>query len=423
MDTLRLRGRRVAVGVGGGIAAYKAAELCRALQREGAEVRVAMTPAAAQFVTPLTFQSLTGKPVLTDYFDPAQEGAFGHLDFAKWPELFIVAPATADLIARIRAGMGNCTVTTPLLAYRGTVLLAPAMNVAMWENPITQENVRALVEGYGARFHTVGPGAGELACGDVGQGRLAEVPQIVEVALMLLGRETGAAEPSGAWKGKRVLITAGPTREHADPVRFLSNPATGKMGLALAQEARAQGAEVTVVLGPSPLGKVEREGLEIIDVISAEDMAREVLARVEAADVFVASAAVSDWRPKEVSQQKRKKGDAPRDETMELERTPDVLALASERVHARASQGGKRPLLVGFAAETERVEEAAREKLQRKRLDAIVANDVTQAGAGFAVETNRVIVLGRMAGVRRELSGRKRDVARGIWALLGELDA
>ncbi len=411
VDTQRLRGRRIAVGVGGGIAAYKAADLCRQLQREGAEVRVAMTPAAAQFVTPLTFQSLTGRPVLTDYFDPAQEGAFGHLDFAKWPELFIIAPATADLIARIRAGMGNDAVTTPLLAYRGTVLLAPAMNVAMWENPITQENLRALVEDHGSRFRSVGPGAGELACGDVGQGRLAEVPQIVQRAVELLA---GAEQPL---KGKRVLITAGPTREHSDPVRFISNPSTGKMGLALAQEARARGAEVTVVLGPSPLGSDERAGLGIVDVVSAEEMSREVLARVEGADVFIASAAVSDWRPKEVAPQKQKKHAG--DQTVVLERTPDVLAQASERVHS--GMRAPRTLLVGFAAETERVEENAREKLQRKRLDAIVANDVSEKGAGFAVETNRVVVLGPDAASRHELAGTKREVARGIWDVLGRL--
>lgn len=411
VDSQRLRGRRIAVGVGGGIAAYKAADLCRQLQREGAEVRVALTPAAAQFVTPLTFQSLTGRPVLTDYFDPAQEGAFGHLDFAKWPELFIIAPATADLIARIRAGMGNDAVTTPLLAYRGTVLLAPAMNVAMWENPITQENLRALVEDHRSRFRSVGPGAGELACGDVGQGRLAEVPQIVQRAVELLG---GIDQPL---KHRRVLITAGPTREHSDPVRFISNPSTGKMGLALAQEARARGAEVTVVLGPSPLGAAEREGLEIVDVVSAEEMSREVLARVEGADVFIASAAVSDWRPKEVAPHKRKKHAG--DETLVLERTPDVLAQASERVHSGTR--APRTLLVGFAAETERVEENAREKLQRKRLDAIVANDVSEEGAGFAVETNRVVVLGRDAASRQALAGTKREVARGIWDVLGRL--
>jgi phosphopantothenoylcysteine decarboxylase/phosphopantothenate--cysteine ligase len=398
-----LQGRRIAVGVGGGIAAYKACDLCRQLQRGGAEVRVALTPAAAQFVTPLTFQNLTGRPVLTDYFDPAQEAAFGHLDFAKWAELFVVAPATADLLARIRAGMANDAVTTPLLAYRGTVLLAPAMNVAMWENRLTQQNLKALLSD--PRFRTVGPSEGELACGDVGQGRLAEVDAIVAAALAALSPRT--------LQGQKILITAGPTREYADPVRFISNPSTGKMGLALAQEARARGAEVTVVLGP--VGGADRQGLEIIGVVSAEEMAREVLARVDGVDVFVAAAAVSDWRPKTRLSQKAKKHAG--DEALALERTPDVLALASRKVRGRP---GGRPLLVGFAAETEALEVSARDKLTRKGLDLIVANDVSQPDAGFGVDTNRVLCLAS-SGLRQELSGSKREVARGIWDLVAEL--
>ncbi|HSP77049.1 MAG TPA: bifunctional phosphopantothenoylcysteine decarboxylase/phosphopantothenate--cysteine ligase CoaBC, partial [Myxococcaceae bacterium] len=251
MDASALQGRKVVVGVGGGIAAYKACELVRELGRAGAQVRVAMTEAARQFVTPLTFQALSGHPVLTDYFDPAQEGNFGHLDLARWAELYVVAPATADLLARMRAGMGGDAVTTSLLAFRGPVLLAPAMNVAMWENRRTQENVAELLKE--ARFRQVGPGAGELACGDVGSGRLAEVGEIVAAAARCFGE--------GPLAGRRVLITAGPTREYLDPVRFISNPSTGKMGLALAEEARRLGARVTVVLGP--VGAVERGGYEV----------------------------------------------------------------------------------------------------------------------------------------------------------------
>ncbi len=401
MDASALQGRRVVVGVGGGIAAYKACELVRELGRAGAEVRVAMTEAARQFVTPLTFQALSGHPVLTDYFDPAQEGNFGHLDLARWAELYVVAPATADLLARIRAGMGGDAVTTSLLAFRGPVVLAPAMNVAMWENRLTQENVAALLSEQ--RYTLAGPGAGMLACGDVGSGRLAEVKDIVTAAAARLG--------AGPLAGRRVLLTAGPTREYLDPVRFISNPSTGKMGLALAAEARAMGAQVTVVLGP--VGAVDRTGLEVVDVVSAEDMAREVLARVEAADVFIATAAVSDWRPEARAPQKVKKSEGP--QTLALVRTPDVLAEASRKVAGRA----KRPVLVGFAAETERVLEHAREKLERKGLDAIVANDVTAPGAGFGVDTNRVTVLTR-EGPPRELAGSKREVARGILSLLLE---
>ncbi|MBX5484509.1 MAG: bifunctional phosphopantothenoylcysteine decarboxylase/phosphopantothenate--cysteine ligase CoaBC, partial [Myxococcaceae bacterium] len=365
MDRTRLQGRRIAVGVGGGIAAYKACELVRELVKAGAEVRVAMTPAATEFVTALSFQNLTHNGVLTDYFDASQEALYGHLRLARWAELFIVAPATADLIARIRAGMANDAVTTSLLAFRGKVLLAPAMNVVMWENRATQANLAWLTQE--ARFQVVGPASGVLADGDVGPGRLAEVSEIVDAA--------ARAFDEGALRGTKVLITAGPTREYLDPVRFISNPSTGKMGLALAHEARDRGAEVTVVLGPTNAGVVERKGLTVVDVVSAEDMAREVLARVEQCDVLIAAAAVSDFRPATRSAQKVKKTD--QGETLSLVRTPDVLLEASRRV----AQKDSRPLLVGFAAETEDVERHAREKLTKKSLDWIVANDVTRAGA------------------------------------------
>ncbi len=405
MDRSVLEGRRIAVGVGGGIAAYKACELVRELGRAGAEVRVAMTPGATRFVTPLTFQNLTGRPVLTDYFDASQEAAFGHIDFAKWAELFIVAPATADLLARIRAGMANDAVTTPLLAYAGPVLLAPAMNVVMWQNRFTQENLDVFRAD--SRYRIVGPDEGLLACGDVGAGRLAEVQQIADAAAEVF-------TSAGALKGRRVLITAGPTREYLDPVRFISNPSTGKMGMALAHEARARGAEVTVVLGPVP-GAVDCRGLQIIDVVSAEDMAREVLARVSDADVFIATAAVSDYRPEKRLEQKRKKAEGA--EQLTFVRTPDVLLEVSKKVAGAA----QRPVLVGFAAETERVVEHAQEKLQRKELDWIVANDVTRPGSGFGTDTNSVICLSRQ-GERQELAGTKREVARGIWdALAGSL--
>src|SRR5688572_14384263 len=269
MTTGYLKGRRIALCVGGGIAAYKACDLIRELQRAGATVRVAMTPAAREFVTPLTLQSLSGHPVFTDPFDQAQDSSFGHLHLPRWADAFVIAPATADLIARIRGGIGNDAVTTALLAFRGPVLLAPAMNTSMWENPLTRDNVKALLAD--GRFRIVGPDVGPLADGDVGAGRLAELPKIVEA--------TAGLATAGPLTGKRVLITAGPTREHLDPVRYLSNPSSGKMGLALADVARARGAEVTVVLGPST--ERERDGLSVIDVTSAAEMAEEVLSRVE----------------------------------------------------------------------------------------------------------------------------------------------
>jgi len=405
MDRSVLEGRRIAVGVGGGIAAYKACELVRELGRAGAQVRAAMTPGATQFVTPLTFQNLTGHAVLTNYFDPAQEATFGHLDLAKWAEVFIIAPATADLIARIRAGMANDAVTTPLLAFPGPVLVAPAMNVAMFQNRFTQENLEALAKE--PRFRIVGPDAGLLACGDVGAGRLSDIGEIVDAAASVF------AQGKGSLFGRRVLITAGPTREHLDPVRFVSNPSTGKMGLSIAEEARARGADVTVVLGPIPQRPAGGAGLQLVDVVSAEDMAREVLSRIDGFDVFVATAAVSDYRPEVPSMQKRKKSDGP--EQVTFIRTPDVLLEASGMV--AAASAGKRPLLVGFAAETERVLEHAREKLERKSLDFIVANDVTAPGAGFAVDTNEVTVISR-EGEQRALRGSKRQVAAGIWDVL-----
>ncbi len=386
----------MALGVGGGIAAYKACELARELMRAGASVRVAMTSAAQKFVTALTFQALTGAPVLTELLEPTQEAGYGHLDLARWAEVFVVAPATADLLARIRAGMADDAVTTSLLAFRGPVLLAPAMNVAMWQNEQTQENIAALADW--PRFRVVDPEVGLLADGEYGPGRLAQVPAIVEAAAGL-----GAL---GDLAGKRVLITAGPTREALDPVRFLTNASTGKMGLALAQSARARGAEVTVVLGPVAVPATE--GVEIVRVTTAEQMAGEVLARIEGADFFVASAAVSDYRPAQVAAQKVKKGEAP--EVLTLVRTPDVLLEAARKV---AGLPG-RPLLVGFAAETERVLEHARDKLARKGLDLIVANDVTEPGAGFGVDTNRVTLLTR-DGRELPFAGTKLEVAARVW--------
>ncbi len=401
MDSSVFDGRRLAVAVGGGIAAYKACELVRALRRASAEVRVVMTPAAQAFITPLTLQSLSGYPVLTEPFDAASDAGFGHLALARWAELFVVAPATADLLARIRAGLANDAVTTALLAFPGPVLLAPAMNVAMWNNPVTQANVEALTAD--ARYHLVGPATGLLADGDSGPGRLAEVEAVVAACGALLGQ--------GALAGRTVLVTAGPTREFLDPVRFLSNPSTGKMGLAMAHAARRRGAKVTVVLGPAC--EVDRRGLQVQDVVTAEQMREAVLARVASVDYFIAAAAVSDWRPKERAPQKLKKGTASQAESLQLERTPDVLAEAAEAVRGLA----RRPVLVGFAAETQAVVENASAKLLRKGLDAIIANDVSGAGAGFAADTNRVTVLTR-GGARMELSGTKVEVAERLWDFL-----
>lgn len=400
MGRAYLQGRQIALAVGGGIAAYKACELARELMRAGAVVRVAMTPAAQQFVTPLTFQSLTGHPVFTDTFDPAQDSAFGHLQLPRWADLFIVAPATADLISRLAAGIANDAVTTALCAFRGPVLLAPAMNTAMWANEALQASLQRLTAQ--PRFRVVGPDSGLLADGDVGPGRLSELDAILEAA--------DALSYVGPLSGKRVLITSGPTREFFDPVRFISNPSSGKMGAALADVARGRGATVTVVLGPGAVPP--RSSVEIVPVVSADDMAKAVLSRIDACDIFVAAAAVSDFRPAQRAPQKLKKTES--DEQVTLVRTPDVLALASAYVQSKPT----RPLLVGFAAETQDVVLNARTKLEKKKLDAIVANDVSSQSAGFEADVNRVTVIAKERQV--DISGTKRSVASGIWDVLSE---
>lgn len=394
-----LQGKRIAVGVGGGIAAYKAGDFVRELRRQGAVVKVSMTKAAQEFITPLTMQSLSGDAVLTDYFDASQEEKFGHLHLARWADAYVVLPATADLLARIAAGMANDAVTTSLLAFRGPVLLAPAMNTAMWDHPATQRNL-ALLRAT-PNTHFVGPASGALADGDVGMGRLAELADLIEGVRGLF--------KDGPLAGKHVLITAGPTREAMDPVRFISNPSTGKMGLAVAEVAHARGAKVTVVLGP--VGDVGALPFEVIPVTTADQMLEAVMKRVEQADYFVATAAVSDWKPQAVSPQKTKKGAGP--ETLTLVRTPDVLMTASTKVQANA----KRPLLVGFAAETHDVISYAQAKLTRKGLDLIVANDVSQAGAGFGTDTNTVTII-KADGTTQAAQGSKREVAARLWDVI-----
>ncbi len=387
------RNRTVVLCVGGGIAAYKACEVARLVVKGGGKVRVAMTPAATRFVAPLTFQALSGAPVLVDLLDPAAESAYGHLAMARMADLVVVAPATADLLARIRAGMADDAVTTTLLAATCPVLLAPAMNTRMWRNPATQENVAAL---RGRGMQVCGPAAGELADGDVGEGRLADPADIARAASRILGRLDLA--------GRRVVVTAGPTREPIDPVRFISNPSSGKMGYAVAQVAARRGAEVVLVSGPTALP--DPEGVRVVRVGTAEEMARAVGEAAEGMDLFVGAAAVSDYRPVQVAPQKVKKGQW--DETLLLSRTPDILAGLGERYAGRAEA----PVLVGFAAETEDVIANAREKLKRKRCDLVVANKVGGPGAGFGGDTNRVALVS--ASELAEIEGPKDKVAEAI---------
>ncbi|WP_373049352.1 bifunctional phosphopantothenoylcysteine decarboxylase/phosphopantothenate--cysteine ligase CoaBC [Vulgatibacter sp.] len=399
-----LSGKRIVFAFGGGIAAYKACHALRLFVHEGAEVRAAMTAAATRFVTPLTVQALSGGPVLTEVLEPSQEAQYGHLDLVRGADLVVIAPATANLIGAVRAGLGGDAVTTTLLAARCPVLLAPAMNVAMWANEIVQQNVEAL-RAIG-RYHFVGPASGLLADGDVGAGRLAEPEEILEAARSLLAPRDLA--------GRRLVITAGPTREHLDPVRFLSNPSTGRMGYAVAVAARERGARVTLVTGPVELPAPS--GVEVVRVVSAAEMLEATLRVVEGADAFIASAAVADQRPVVRAAQKVKK--QPGTEDLLLERTPDILATVSARYSSRQ----ERPVLVGFAAETERVEAHAREKLERKGLDLVVANDVSAPGSGFGTDTNQVLLVAAGGTDRLPLQS-KRAVAGAVLdrvvALLG----
>lgn len=387
---MALTGKRILLCVGGGIAAYKACEVARLLVKGGAQVRCALTPAAQRFVTALTFQALTGSAVATDLFSAEQELAAGHIALADWAELAVVAPATANLMARLRMGQADDVAAATLLAIAPRRwLVAPAMNEKMWASRAVQDNVRVLRE-RGARL--VGPAVGEMAeRSHVGPGRLSEPPEIVAAAAELL------APPD--LEGVRVLVTAGPTREALDPVRFLSNPSSGRMGFALAEAARDRGAKVTLIAGPTELPDVA--GVNVVRVVSADEMAGAVDKHLDGARVVVMAAAVADQRPAERSGQKVKKKDG--DEMVRLVRTPDILA----GLAARADK----PLLVGFAAETENVEPNAREKLLRKNLDLIVANEV---GESFGKGTNRVVVLDKDGG-RAELSGTKLAVAHAIW--------
>ena len=398
MRPMNFQNRTVVLCVGGGIAAYKACEIARLVVKGRGTVRVAMTPAATRFVQPLTFQAISGAPVLVDLLDPSADLAYGHLALARMADLVLVAPATADLLARIRAGMADDAVTTTVVASTCPVLVAPAMNTRMWRNAATQENVAALV----ARgIHVVGPAAGLLADGDFGEGRLAEPDEIALAALRLLGNQDLA--------GRKVLVTAGPTREPIDPVRFISNPSSGKMGYAIARVAAHRGAEVTLVSGPTLLE--DPPGVKVVRVETAEQMARAVELEASGMDLFVGAAAVSDYRPATASSRKIKKGEG--DETLVLSRTPDILA----GLGARLAGARNAPVLVGFAAETEDVIAHAREKLKGKRCDLVVANRVGGPGAGFGGDTNRVALVS--ATELAEIEGPKERVAEAIldWIL------
>jgi phosphopantothenoylcysteine decarboxylase/phosphopantothenate--cysteine ligase len=392
-----MQGKRVLLGVTGGIAAYKSPDLVRRLRERGAEVQVVMTAAAREFVTATTFQAVSGRPVRTDLWDAAAEAAMGHIELARWADVVLIAPATADFLARLATGQANDLLTTLCLATEAKVAVAPAMNHIMWSNPATQANVTTLQQ---RSIGIFGPGAGDQACGEVGEGRMLE-------PLDLVDRVAAILPPSnGPLKGRRVLISAGPTRERIDPVRFISNRSSGKMGFAVAQAAREAGAEVVLVSGPVNLPTPP--GIRRVDVESAAEMLAAVLREVEKTDIFISTAAVADYRPARPADQKIKKTT----DTLDLcmERTSDVLATVAARQD--------RPFVVGFAAETENVEQNARLKLMKKNLDMIAANEVGHDKA-FDCEDNQLIVLWRNS--RQDLGkASKHELARKLVAAIAE---
>jgi phosphopantothenoylcysteine decarboxylase/phosphopantothenate--cysteine ligase len=366
--------RNVALAVCGGIAAYKAVEVLRGLQKAGCNVRVAMTKRACEFVQPLTFRALSGHHVVVDDYAPDNPDPIAHITFSQTVDLLVVAPATANIIAKFANGVADDFLSSTYLACTAPVLIAPAMNTTMLEHPATQRNLERLrADG----VHFVAPDAGEMACGTIGPGRLSEPDRIVAAALEILG-----ASKSGDLSGERLLITVGATREEIDPVRFISNRSSGRMGFALAEAALKRGADVTVVAGVTTAA-VPR-GVRIVNAISAEEMSKAVARESADASVFIGAAAIADYRPVQRAEQKIKKSND--SIALTLERTPDVLS----QVAASRTNG---MLVIGFAAETENVVENAKEKLRAKKLDAIVANDVTRPDSGFDSTTNAITII------------------------------
>ncbi|QEA38757.1 bifunctional phosphopantothenoylcysteine decarboxylase/phosphopantothenate--cysteine ligase CoaBC [Pistricoccus aurantiacus] len=375
-------GRRVLLGISAGIAAYKSAHLARLLKKAGCEVRVIMTEGAQAFITPLTLQALTGEAVRTSLLDPGAEAGMGHIELARWAEIILIAPATADLMARLAQGQADDLLTTLCLASDARCVMAPAMNQAMWRHVATRRNARQLQED---GWQLLGPDAGDQACGDIGPGRMLEPEAIMEE--LFKSPEAAPADSLDA-RGLSITLTAGPTRELLDPVRYLSNHSSGKMGYALARAAADLGARVKLISGPVALETPP--GVERIDVESAREMHEAALRLARQSDVFIGCAAVADYRAETVSEHKIKKTDDQEGLTLKLVKNPDIIAEIG-------AMQEKRPYLVGFAAETQNLESHARDKLQRKKLDMIVANDVSQQGLGFGSDHNAALLLWRDA--------------------------
>lgn len=390
-----LTNKQVVLGITGGIAAYKSADLARRLREVGAEVRVVMTQAAKEFITPLTMQAVSGNPVHDDLFDLKAEAAMGHIELARWADVIVVAPATADFMGRLANGEAQDLLTTICLATKAPIALAPAMNQGMWKNTLTQENLASLQK---KGILIFGPGEGDQACGDVGPGRMLEPLEMVDRLATLFSKNL--------LSGKKIVLTAGPTQEHLDPVRYISNASSGKMGYALATALQEAGANVSLISGPVHLKKPDR--IKCVEVVSAKQMLDAVLTEISDTDIFISVAAVSDFRPKHFSQQKIPKVQT---ETfqLDLEKTPDILATIS--------QLEKKPFLIGFAAETDNILEKAKNKLLQKKLDMIIANDARTA---IGQDENEVTVLWKD---RQKVISRmpKNKLARELVTLIAEL--
>lgn len=392
-----LTNKTILLGVTGGIAAYKSAELIRRLKDLGAQVRVVMTAAAQEFITPLTLQALSGNPVHTDLLDSDAEAAMGHIELARWADLILVAPASANFIARLSQGRGEDLLSTLCLATAAPIALAPAMNQGMWHNRATQDNLKQLEQ---RGIHLLGPAEGSQACGETGPGRMLEATQLAQAVAAMF--------TSGSLAGKRVVITAGPTREPLDPVRYLSNYSSGKMGYALAQAAIEAGARVVLISGPTALKAPEK--VELVPVVTAVQMYDASLSHAQGCDLFIGAAAVADFRPAEVAEQKLKKGGEDQ-MILTLVKNPDIVAAVA--------QLDPKPFTLGFAAESEKLLQYARAKLKRKQLDAIVANDISEEGIGFDSDDNAAILIDNQEAVALERQSKK-QLARRLIQLLAE---
>ena len=386
-----LSDKNIVIGVSGGIAVYKALDVISRLKKLGANINVIMTKAAAQFVNPLSFQSLSQNYVVTDMFAEPKTWDVEHISLAQKADLFVIAPATANIIGKMTWGIADDMLSTTVMATKAPVLIAPAMNTNMYTNPVVQRNIEMLKD---LGYNFVAPASGRLACGDYGVGKLASPEDIVEAIKSFF------QEPSvKTLMDKKVLITAGPTQEPIDPVRYITNHSSGKMGYSIAKAARERGADVTLVSGPTNLEKPA--GVNVIDIVTAKDMHREVLEHFKDSDVIIKAAAVADYKPKEISDNKIKKSDS--DLSIELTRNPDILLELGKMKNDK--------ILVGFAAETRDLLENAKSKIDRKNLDFIVANNITQDGAGFKGDTNIVSIIDSFGKIQKYDKMKKEEIS------------